>query len=39
MPANDVVIEGSFKINNYTVTYKVDGSQYGSTETMSMEVQ
>ena len=33
MPANDVVIEGSFKINSYTVTYKVDGSQYGSTET------
>ena len=33
MPANDVVIEGNFKINSYTVTYKVDGSQYGSTET------
>ena len=33
MPAKDVVIEGNFKINSYTVTYKVDGSQYGSTET------
>ncbi len=33
MPAKDVVIEGSFGINSYTVTYKVDGVQYGSTET------
>ncbi len=33
MPAKDVVIEGSFSINSYTVTYKVDGSQYGEIET------
>ncbi len=29
MPAKDVVIEGSFTINNYTVTYLVDGKQTG----------
>ena len=33
MPANDVVIEGSFSINSYTVTYKVDGEVY-KTETI-----
>ena len=33
MPANDVVIEGSFSINSYTVTYKVDGEVY-KTETV-----
>ena len=33
MPAKDVVIEGSFTINNYTVTYLVDGKQTGETET------
>ena len=33
MPAKDVVIEGNFGINSYTVTYKIDGVQYGSTET------
>ena len=33
MPARDIVIEGSYKINSYTVTYKVDGEQYGETET------
>ncbi len=33
MPAEDVVIEGSYKINSYTVTYKVDGEQYGEIET------
>ena len=30
MPANDVVIEGSFSINSYTVTYKVDGEIYAT---------
>ena len=34
MPANDVVIEGSFSINSYTITYKVDGEVY---ETMTVE--
>ena len=32
MPAEDVVIEGSYKINSYTVTYKVDGEPCGETE-------
>ena len=34
MPANDVVIEGTFSINNYTVTFMVDGEVY---ETMTVE--
>ena len=34
MPANDVVIEGSFSINSYTVTFMVDGEVY---ETMAVE--
>ena len=33
MPAKDVVIEGTFAINRYTVTYKVDDKDYGNTET------
>ena len=28
MPANDVVIEGSFTVNSYSVIYKVDGEEY-----------
>ncbi len=28
MPAKDVVVTGSFTINNYTLTYKVDGKIY-----------
>ena len=28
MPASDVVIEGTFAVNNYTVTYLVDGQQF-----------
>ena len=28
MPANDVVITGTFSVNNYTLTYKVDGKVY-----------
>ena len=28
MPARDVVIEGVFTVNNYAVTYKVDGVEY-----------
>ena len=28
MPANDVVITGTFSINSYTLTYKVDGEEY-----------
>ena len=34
MPANDVVIEGSFSVNNYLLTYKVDGEVY---ETMTVK--
>uniref|UniRef100_UPI003565113E InlB B-repeat-containing protein n=1 Tax=Hungatella hathewayi TaxID=154046 RepID=UPI003565113E len=33
MPAKDVVIEGHFAVNSYTVTYKVDGEQSGEIET------
>ncbi len=29
MPANDVVIEGTFNVNSYTITYIVDDEQYG----------
>ena len=28
MPANDITIEGSFCVNNYTITYIVDGEEY-----------
>ena len=28
MPANDVIITGSFKINSYKLTYYVDGEEY-----------
>ena len=28
MPAEDVIVKGSFTINKYTVTYKVDGETY-----------
>ena len=34
MPAEDVVIEGTFTVNNYTVTYLVDGEVY-ATETVA----
>ena len=34
MPAEDVVIEGTFTVNNYTVTYFVDGEVY-ATETVA----
>ncbi|MBP3614274.1 MAG: InlB B-repeat-containing protein [Bacteroidaceae bacterium] len=34
MPANDVVIEGTFSINSYTITFMVDGEVY---ETMTVE--
>ncbi len=30
MPAKDVTIEGTFAINRYTVTYKVDGKEVGT---------
>ncbi len=30
MPAHDIKITGSFGVNSYTVTYKVDNSTYGS---------
>ena len=33
MPAKDVVITGSFSINSYTITYKIDGEVY-QTETV-----
>ena len=32
MPARNVVIEGSFNVNNYTVVYKIDGEVVGDTE-------
>ena len=28
MPANDIVVEGTFSVNSYTITYKVDGKVY-----------
>ena len=28
MPANDIIIEGTFNVNSYTITYKVDGEVY-----------
>jgi uncharacterized repeat protein (TIGR02543 family) len=34
MPANDITIEGTFTVNNYTVTYLVDGEVY-ATETVA----
>ena len=34
MPASDITIEGSFAVNNYTVTYLVDGEVY-ATETVA----
>ena len=34
MPAEDVVVEGSFSINSYTVTFMVDGEVY---ETITVE--
>lgn len=33
MPAHDIKITGSFGVNSYTVTYKVDNSTYGAVET------
>ena len=30
MPANDIVIEGSFSVNSYTITFVVDGEVYKS---------
>ncbi len=30
MPANDVTVTGTFTVNKYTLTYKVDGSEYKS---------
>ena len=30
MPANDIVIEGTFSVNTYTVTYTVDGEIYAT---------
>ena len=28
MPAEDIVVEGSFTVNSYTATYNVDGNEY-----------
>ena len=28
MPANDIVVEGKFSVNYYTITYMVDGEKY-----------
>ena len=33
MPAQDVRFDAQFRINQYHVTYKVDGKDYGNTET------
>ena len=33
MPAQDVHFDAQFRINQYHVTYKVDGKDYGNTET------
>lgn len=30
MPANDVTVTGTFAVNKYTLTYKVDGEEYKS---------
>ena len=30
MPANDVVVTGSFSVNSYTITYVVDGEEFKS---------
>ena len=32
MPAKDVIVEGSFSINSYKLTYLVDGEEYKTTE-------
>ena len=32
MPAENVIIEGHFEINKYTVRYEVDGALYGEEE-------
>ena len=32
MPAHDIVILGSYTVNKYTLTYKVDGAEYKSVE-------
>jgi len=34
MPAENVVVTGSYSINYYTVTYMLDGVQYGSVDTV-----
>jgi hypothetical protein len=33
MPAEDVTITAKWKVNKYTITYKVDGEIYGEVET------
>ena len=32
MPAHDVTVNGSYKVNTYTITFLVDGEQYGTAE-------
>ena len=32
MPAHDIVVMGSYTVNKYTLTYKVDGAEYKSVE-------
>ena len=32
MPAHDIVVLGSYTVNKYTLTYKVDGAEYKSVE-------
>ncbi|MCR5522082.1 MAG: InlB B-repeat-containing protein, partial [Clostridia bacterium] len=37
MPAGDVVANATSTVNSYTVTYKVDGEQYGEVDTVKYE--
>lgn len=38
MPAQDVTVTGSFTVNSYTITYKVDGEVYATEEVAYGEV-
>lgn len=38
MPAKDVTVEGTFIVNSYTITYKVDGEVYATEEVAYGEV-
>lgn len=38
MPDNSLTINGSYTVNSYTITYFVDGVQYGDVETLNFGV-